>query len=1624
MNKASKSMRTLRQLVLKFIILLTILSLLLPAGGLLFPRQASADGITYPHSFAPPYVDAETWTHTTKLSPFCSAKAEANPSTGFIAAHAYAFCGGALAEATQCLDIDIPDGLFCKVYVDATIIYTGGTEKEGASYAAYGGSDKIWYIGGSDAHRTVLDPAFGLDDIGAAALDVAIAVLGASEIEGIDTVIDTVNAVQTTADILEGFGVLETEEKAHRTHIIFNFEASSPTRVKVGFKVFASGTQDGICDVALLGVVESINVNVVPRENEGFWRFSSFPGGGEGEVIYDVSGNNHDGITHNGPTSTSGKSGNGIRFDGVDDWAELDFAAVERENLARGGTLMLWVKPEERRDAMLIYGGSGGSADGWGPDKELHLCTESTGAFTFYMGSYADNYRYMQAYIGWYEPNQWYHIAVTYFNHSYGCEVQVYFNGHLVREEVVTSSGDDSVWANLSLDDIRLGRPNAGRRYFKGVMDEVRVYGCQLSEEEIAADCWAGIDMTPPSTPVMIAEPDYSPGDTNMVACEPSTDIKSGVAAYQFRCRLRGGASWEESPWIGSPNYIFGSLADCNLYDYRVRAKDWAGNESGWSASVSSKQDASPPEVTTLWLGPFISGQVQGNKLLVDFDFGATDYAGDVPSGIAWYQLSYDGESWQTYELSEPYHSHFGTGVQLEIPLIQGSRTFWAKAIDAVGNESAAYSGTTIVDYEPPSGTITINSGDEFTNSRQVTLSLNVSDNLCPSSSLFMHFSNDGVTWSGYEQYDATKDNWWLCTEELDYGEKTVYAQFKDLAGNISPACCDTISYGPVPTGEIIIDNNAVWTGNYSPVILSLLATNVTEMAIWNDDPAYTPNEYDWQPYVSSKQWRLSVGDGEKTVYVKYRGTGGETQAYDSINQDNTYPTGSMLTNGVGSALSGSREVTLSLSASDNYSGVAWMRFQNDGGSWTPWESYQETRSWLLTPGEGEKGIAVQFKDRAGNQSNTYRNGVWLDVCPPAGWVEINGGDDFTNSDVVTLDAHVEGEGYSMPEQFSSTQGDISWYYYRSTAPGDYTELCWDNWLSPWGEMDHYSWNAQVGPDNPRYLHVTSLEETAALIPGEGSNVAIGWEQDKRGAVAIKGELWAAAADGGSPGGNDDGVYFSIYHNDDLIAGPVHVFHNADLHHGTLEVTLEGPPDPWVDAGDMIYFYIDRGNWQDCDAMYYNFSIISDTEHGGPSSVRFANLTPENIDCLILSQIRDGSSLLWYKALKDVAWTDWRSPHHQEAAWLLSPGDGTKTVMAQFKDYFGNISRPHIASITLDQTSPTGYGCNTPADGATNISVTPTLTSTVANDNTPPIYYKFRIANNIEFAPVLEESDWQTGTSWIPSTTLDCSTDYWWQVKAKDSISPHEGDWSTAFNKFTTEQELSYYTLTVTCSPIGDGDIKVNGATAGSYPRSYNFAHGTFVNLEAVTAAGYDFSNWFGDLSGDTNPISIIMDSDKNVTANFVEFNAPDNVDLTEADLGVDSITVTPISLGEVDTSNMTEGLDPQSAYIVESTGTGSFTLRFTDVPNAGDIEVYKIVDTIWISIPTTVIDATTIEFTMSVGDPVIVFALPSSALPSPAVGGTVYPPNKLAILVPWIVLAMAIIAGSLIAIRRRETQS
>ncbi len=90
-------------------------------------------------------------------------------------------------------------------------------------------------------------------------------------------------------------------------------------------------------------------------------------------------------------------------------------------------------------------------------------------------------------------------------------------------------------------------------------------------------------------------------------------------------------------------------------------------------------------------------------------------------------------------------------------------------------------------------------------------------------------------------------------------------------------------------------------------------------------------------------------------------------------------------------------------------------------------------------------------------------------------------------------------------------------------------------------------------------------------------------------------------------------------------------------------------------------------------------------------------------------------------------------------------------------------------------------------------------------------------------------------------------------------------------------------------------------------PDRDTYEHGTTVELEAVSDDGYHFVSWTGDLEGEKNPDTVLMDSDREITVNFeineytFSLNATGNgevsktPDLSEYDHGTEiTITATP----------------------------------------------------------------------------------------------------------------------------------
>ncbi|TKI58698.1 DNRLRE domain-containing protein [Brevibacillus antibioticus] len=261
-----------------------------------------------------------------------------------------------------------------------------------------------------------------------------------------------------------------------------------------------------------------------------------------------------------------------------------------------------------------------------------------------------------------------------------------------------------------------------------------------------------------------------------------------------------------------------------------------------------------------------------------------------------------------------------------------GTKTVYVKLRDKAGNVTKL-SDTIVLDVLAPTGSITINNGDNHTKSRDITLTITANDS---TSDVQIRFANGDNDWSDWEAATATKA-WQLKSGD---GTKTVEMQITDRAGHITTVS-DTIE----------LDADA-------PVV-----TGVEDKGIYKDDVTITFTEgtatLNSAPFTSGDQV-TSEGKHELRVVDT---SGNETKITFTL--DKTAPTGTFVINN-DDRLTNSTSVRLHVTATDNLGDVE-MRISNEQGKWSSWEKVTGTVPWSLTYGDGMKKVLIQLRDQAGN---------------------------------------------------------------------------------------------------------------------------------------------------------------------------------------------------------------------------------------------------------------------------------------------------------------------------------------------------------------------------------------------------------------------------------------------------------------------------------------------------------------------------------------------------------------------------------------------------------------------------------------------------------------------------------
>ena len=208
---------------------------------------------------------------------------------------------------------------------------------------------------------------------------------------------------------------------------------------------------------------------------------------------------------------------------------------------------------------------------------------------------------------------------------------------------------------------------------------------------------------------------------------------------------------------------------------------------------------------------------------------------------------------------------------------LDGKRMVFAKFRDAAGNVSDVVHDEVHIDSQAPvRQAVVINNGNEVSTDSLGNVSLGVT----AVGAFEMMLSNTkDFSDADWQKFQA-RINWKLPAGD---GMHTVFAKFKDKAGNLTEVVSDDISVDATPPleGNLIINEGDEVSRQIDGIIeLSIKASDADMMLISNNK---TFKGSRWQPYEELiTDWRITGSNGKKRVYIKFRDEAGNVSTVHS----------------------------------------------------------------------------------------------------------------------------------------------------------------------------------------------------------------------------------------------------------------------------------------------------------------------------------------------------------------------------------------------------------------------------------------------------------------------------------------------------------------------------------------------------------------------------------------------------------------------------------------------------------------------------------------------------------------------------------------------------------------------
>jgi hypothetical protein len=312
---------------------------------------------------------------------------------------------------------------------------------------------------------------------------------------------------------------------------------------------------------------------------------------------------------------------------------------------------------------------------------------------------------------------------------------------------------------------------------------------------------------------------------------------------------------------------------------------------------------------------------------------------------------------------------------------------------------------------------------------------------------------------------------------------------------------------------------------------------------------------------------------------------------------------------------------------------------------------------------------------------------------------------------------------------------------------------------------------------------------------------------------------------------------------------------------------------------------------------------ITTVNYGANQTYNLSPSTGYHVDSLIVDDVLQPSAV-------NYTFTNVTANHSIRVTFLINLYTITASAGANGSiDPSGTATVIYGGSQSFNFTPATGYhvdslivdGANQPAAASytfTNVGADHTIRVTFA-----PNTYTLTVnatGGTVTQQPDLSLYAYGQSVQLTPVPSQDYAFSHW----SGDVLSGHESDVPLSLTidsntTITATFRAGAFTLTITA---------LNGSVLRN-PDQASYDSGSTVQLTAIPSGGYHFDGWTGDVTGATNPLSLLMDAPKSLTAHFLS----------------DSSFITT-SAGEHGT------IDPQGIISILNGGTQRFIIQ----PEAG----------------------------------------------------------------------------------------